>query len=675
MKVDWKALYNQLGEVKDAYLDPLLEKPDSREEILQKLKDKKLGSEWFQEEKRKLNALKNLVPTEGQEWIGNALTETGNFIDDVWGDVRKFEDPKDFRNLPQNIGAVGARGVETFNQGVGLLSEASSFIAHNVLRVDKPVADLGGNLAGFYLTRKLMNKGIGLTNKAIASDKVHNIALGANKRIRQWNQSFKPADQRIVDIKAFDPSKRIVAETSGSLSKKYPGLFGKRKPVPYAFAYDNSQGGSLLKDAIRDPLLSRSNVPTSEVNLGKSVQQTGIGLFDRTEAEGIRELVLQRAVERMDAPNQFIKNTLQPLYPNQDVTSLSTRAVNKLIKEEGLWKEYKSLQRETKALKRSKVDWSQTDIEDLHELGVFQELKNKNFSQIEPENIESWLKVQEGRVSKSKGLDARHHVHLASSKDVLDPKNVPVQWRNEFLTRARDKYDKFGSGSVMRQDIGGHKAFDTTKDPGQPWNVKGRLDEILQEYTDLPRGKGGNIISPKVARNPKTDEPIFNLSTQEGKLQKILFEMKQKTSHGYWSNLETGFTIDGRLANYSPEVALSVAEHIYDIERVIGEQGLIVTQQMDFWRKDITKGKFGNPPNMSEALDSFQRRIDKIKIPDIESMKKMYEQDLNTLLTKGEEALRRQQAARQGPQTAYESTLNPDVSDQYIQKFLDSIDD
>ena len=249
MKVDWKALYNQLGEVKDAYLDPLLEQPDSREEILQKLKDRKLGSEWFQEEKRKLNALKNLVPPEGQEWIGNALTETGKFIDDVWGDVRKFEDPKDLSNLPQNISAVGARGVETFNQGVGLLSEASSFIAHNVLRMDKPVADLGGNVAGFYLTRKLMNKGIGLTNKAIASDTAHNIAFQAGKKVNQLTQGFKPVNQRIVDIKAFDPSRRIVAETSGSLSKKYPGLFGKRKPEPYAFAYDNSQGGSLLKDA------------------------------------------------------------------------------------------------------------------------------------------------------------------------------------------------------------------------------------------------------------------------------------------------------------------------------------------------------------------------------------------------------------------------------------------
>ena len=53
MKVDWKALYNQLGEVKDAYLDPLFDKPDSAAEILQKIKDRELGIDWWEEETRK----------------------------------------------------------------------------------------------------------------------------------------------------------------------------------------------------------------------------------------------------------------------------------------------------------------------------------------------------------------------------------------------------------------------------------------------------------------------------------------------------------------------------------------------------------------------------------------------------------------------------------------------
>tara|TARA_R100001082_G_C4357876_1_gene157784 strand:+ start:54 stop:1973 length:1920 start_codon:yes stop_codon:yes gene_type:complete len=639
--MSWQGLKTQLGEVKDAYLDPLFDKPDSGEEILQKIKNKELGKEWWQEETRKFNALKNLIPEKRQQQIGAILSQTGEIFDEAW---ESSETVENWWDIPDVIAAGGAHGVNLFNQGVGLLSEGVAAGLHHGLRIHKPVADLGGGVTGAILSRKLVTGGIDLTNKAIASKTASNIAFSTGKKIGNLTQRFRPVNQRTVNVSSMRGN-QLTAESSITISKKYPWLTGK-KPKPYAFAYDMSQGGGLLKDAIRDPLLRRANVPTSEVNLGKSVKQTGIGLFDRTEAEGIRELVLQRIVDRMEAPNQFIKNTLQPLYPNQDVTNLSTRELNKLIKEEGLWKEYKNLQRETKALKRSKADWSQTDIEDLHELGVFQELKNKNFSQIEPENIESWLKVQEGRVSASKGLDARHHMYLSSSKEILDPKTVPVQWRNEFLTRAREKYDKFGSGSVMRQDIGGHKAFDTTDDPGRPWHVKGRLNETLKKYTDLPRGKSGNIISPKVARNPKTDAPIFNLSTQEGKLQKILFDMKQKTSHGYWSNLEAGFTIDGRLANYSPKVALSVAEHIYDIERVIGEQGLIVTKQLDFWQKDITKGKFGNPPNMSEALDSLQRRIDKIKIPDIEGMKKMYEQDLDTLLTKGEEALRQQQAAR-----------------------------
>jgi len=305
MKVDWKALYNQLGEVKDAYLDPLLEQPDSREEVLQKLKDRKLGSEWFQEEKRKLNALKNLVPPEGQEWIGNALTETGKFIDDVWGDVRKFEDPKDLRNLPQNIGAVGARGVETFNQGVGLLSEASSFIAHNVLRVDKPVADLGGNVAGFYLTRKLMNKGIGLTNKAIASNTAHNIALGAGKKVNQLSQRFKPVNQRIVDVKAFDPSKRIVAESSATIARKYPWITGN-KPQPYAFAYDNSQGGSLLKDA------------------SKLAQRTR---YEQRVAAGKAELKYLKSINRPGLPQNMIRKIRAAVPPHVKAWVLNNKVL------------------------------------------------------------------------------------------------------------------------------------------------------------------------------------------------------------------------------------------------------------------------------------------------------------------------------------------------------------
>ena len=54
--MSWQGVKNQLGEVKDAYLDPLFDKPDSAGEIFQKIKDKELGIEWWEEETRKLNA-------------------------------------------------------------------------------------------------------------------------------------------------------------------------------------------------------------------------------------------------------------------------------------------------------------------------------------------------------------------------------------------------------------------------------------------------------------------------------------------------------------------------------------------------------------------------------------------------------------------------------------------
>ena len=167
----------------------------------------------------------------------------------------------------------------------------------------------------------------------------------------------------------------------------------------------------------------------------------------------------------------------------------------------------------------------------------------------------------------------------------------------------------------------------------------------MKKYTDLPLSKKGTVISPKVTRDVN-DVPIIDSSTIEGKVQKILLDMRQKTSHGHWAKNNTGFTIDGRLANYSPKTALLVAEHIYDIEQVIAQQGVKITQQMNYWQKNIDQGKFGNPPNMSKALDAFQKRIDNLEIPDIKGMEQLYEQDLNTLLTKGEEALRQQQANR-----------------------------
>jgi len=627
-------LKDSLTELKDSYMSPYFDKPDSGKEILEKIKNKELGKEWWEEETRKLKALKNVIPEKRQKQIGSVLSKAGQMFDTAWKGAETVENWTD----PGDVIAAGtAHTINTFNKGVGLLSETASLIAHEGLRMHKPVANLTGNVASVYLTRKLMSG----TNRVIRSPNTKQLL----KNITPTSK-FNPASGKVINTTATPVhGLGITAESSKTIAKKYPWLTGN-KPKSYAFAYDNSQGGGLLKDAIKTPGLTKHNVTVSQVNLPKNLKNIGQGMWDPNEAKAIRELVLSKANERLNYRTNIIKEAVEKVQPGAEYTSLSRTELNKILKDQGVSKLVYTLGKERKALNRSIVDWTSTPDKDLHQLGVFQELKEGDFTQLEPQNIHNWLKVQEGRVSGSKGLDARHHAVLSSNKEILNPEVVPEPWRKEYLAQAEEKYGSFGSSSVISQDIGGHKAFDTaSKEPGKPWNVKGRLGETLKKYTDLPLSKKGTVISPKVTRDVN-DVPIIDSSTIEGKVQKILLDMRQKTSHGHWAKNNTGFTVDGRLANYSPKTALLVAEHIYDIEQVIAQQGVKITQQMNYWQKNIDQGKFGNPPDMSKALDAFQKRIDNLEIPDIKGMEQLYEQDLNTLLTKGEEALRQQQANR-----------------------------
>ena len=284
--MSWKGVKTQLGEVKDAYLDPIFEEPDSLTEILKKIKNKELGSDWWEDQTRRYNALKNLLPQKRQQQIGSILSQTGELFDKAWDDAREFKDPRNPLNLSHNIGAIGARGIEGFNHTASFLAGGASIIAHEGLRLDKPVADLTGNVASIYLTRKLMNTGIGLTNKAIASPTAHNIAHSAGKKVGNLAQRFKPVNQRTVDVKAFRGN-QLTAESSRTIAEKYPWLTGK-KPQPYAFAYDMSEGGGLLASKSREIVKSQfKNV--KEIDLAKIKYQKDLERFRNTEL-GIQTL-------------------------------------------------------------------------------------------------------------------------------------------------------------------------------------------------------------------------------------------------------------------------------------------------------------------------------------------------------------------------------------------------
>lgn len=203
--MDWKALYEQLGEVKDAYLDPLLEKPDSGAEILQKIKDKELGKDWWKEETRKLNALKNLVPPEGQEWIGEKLSQAGESLNKAWKGAETVENWTD----PGDVLAAGtAHTINLANEGIGLFTDGLTAVAHHGLRLHKPVAGLTGTAASMYLTPRLLTGAGRVINRQIAISKL-------------------PASERVVNVKSM-LGNQIPSEGRTSAFLRRGGLFSRQ---------------------------------------------------------------------------------------------------------------------------------------------------------------------------------------------------------------------------------------------------------------------------------------------------------------------------------------------------------------------------------------------------------------------------------------------------------------
>ena len=211
--MSWQGVKTQLGEVKDAYLDPLFDKPDSAEEILQKIKNKELGIEWWEEETRKLNALKNLIPEKRQQQVGSILSQAGEMFDTAWKGAETVEN---WYN-PFDVGAAGtAHTINLFNKGVGLLSQGVAAGLHHGARIHKPVSDLGGNVASVALTRKLMSG----TSNLLRSGQLPQAARNIFPTSR-----FNPASGKVVKV-ASTPvhGLGITAESSKTISKQYPFL-------------------------------------------------------------------------------------------------------------------------------------------------------------------------------------------------------------------------------------------------------------------------------------------------------------------------------------------------------------------------------------------------------------------------------------------------------------------
>ena len=84
---------------------------------------------------------------------------------------------------------------------------------------------------------------------------------------------------------------------------------------------------------------------------------------------------------------------------------------------------------------------------------------------------------------------------------------------------------------------------------------------------------------------------------------------------------------------------------------MVSNQGIEVTHKLNNWKKAISKGKFGNPPNLEQALDHLQRSIDNIKIDTdrVKNMEALYQNDLEALLTRGSKGLKIEQTKGSHP--------------------------
>jgi|LULN01.1.fsa_nt_gb hypothetical protein len=454
--------------------------------------------------------------------------------------------------------------------------------------------------------------------------------------------------------RAYDFGKKVpvvsdvIDETSGIV----PRLRGLKQLATSGKVTDVGPGIGTSVTDVGDPLMKASQ-PISEILPHKSLREAGgVGERNLHQAETVQKLIVQKITAAMDEAPNVVKEMFQEIWPNVNPDTLTvldmkkklTKALDSKTKAQGI---------PTKDLDRGLAEIIAGRPEFLDDIGVIEEVI-QNPKVLEPKNISKWLGAIDSRVSSTKGGIALHHTHLTSPKDLLHPSNVSDSWRKEFLDLARQKFTP-GAEGIVKQDVLGHKPYSSPKiknksgklvTDSSKWNVKGVLADVLDEFTDLPKSATGDIVVNKEVS--KVGDYSKGL---EGQLQKLIRSINEKAAHAPWSRGTTGWSLDKRLGKFSPKQAFEVSEHIFDLERTVSSQGVLVTQKLNNWKKAISKGKFGNPPNLEKAIDTLQRNIDNIKIDEkrIKAMEELYQNDLEALLTRGSQGLKIEQTKGSHP--------------------------
>jgi len=281
--MSWEGFTTQLGEVKDAYLDPLFDKPDSAAEILQKIKDRELGIDWWEEETRKLKALKDLIPEKKQQQVASILSQAGDSFNKAWKGAETVENWTD----PGDVVAAGAaHTINLANEGIGLFTDGLSAVAHHGLRLHKPVAGLTGTAASMYLTPRLLagtgrviNRQIAIS-KLPASEKVVNVKsmLGNQIPSKGKTSAFLRRDGLTNPTGKAATEAKIQVEINKALRGEQSSVLLSTRPIADAGAISDllkpSRVFSKLQSkegtVLRSEVLTRAQILLKENNLDVS---------------------------------------------------------------------------------------------------------------------------------------------------------------------------------------------------------------------------------------------------------------------------------------------------------------------------------------------------------------------------------------------------------------------
>lgn len=310
-------------------------------------------------------------------------------------------------------------------------------------------------------------------------------------------------------------------------------------------------------------------------------------LYDPNEAKAIHKLLIQQIQNRIDT----VKNLKETELKKLDVSNpgLNRKDAFKLLRKNNynLYRTIRDLPNEQKALRRGLAELLTTDSEFFDQKGVL-DLFSKDISKLKGQELYKTLKGWDNNFSgyKSKTGKVGHHTTLSALTDILSKVDEP--WRNKFNQLASEEGFKIGDRGLIEIAPGVHKPFDTKANDPQTKLVKGQLAEKLAPLMPDNVFKDGRL-EIKRGVNPKVD--------------KMLEELENISTHGSWAGGTRGFDVSAELAKLTPEQAFERARTVLGAEGAQAQHGTKIDKLLE---DHLNKSNF---KNLDEAVESLSSKF------------------------------------------------------------------